>query len=128
MVSQTRDIDNGNNQIHRDFTEIENNRGLINTHLESIDRTNELRINRVNVDLSTGLLLKKVHQLISFWSPIQKVSNRKKKTQNKPCFTEALLKSIESKNKLCKKMCRTKYTLKRQELEIKVKIFKKYIL
>ena len=59
MVSQTRDIDNENNQKCRGFTEIENNRDLINTHLESIDWTIELRIDREIVDLSTGRLLKK---------------------------------------------------------------------
>ena len=56
------------------------------------------------------------------------MSNRKKKTQNKPWFTKGLLKSIESKNKLYKKMCQIKDTLKRQELESKDQIYKKYIL
>ena len=37
MVSQTEDIDNENNQTYRGFTEIENNRDLINTHLKSTD-------------------------------------------------------------------------------------------
>ena len=148
MVSQTRDIDNENNHTCQDFTEIENNKNLISNHLESINWSDELRINRDNVDLSAGRLLKKLHQLINFWAPIQKVSNRKKKMQNKLWFTKGLqkvsnrkkkmqnklwftkglLKSIESKNKLFKKMCRTKDTLTRQELQIKVKIFKKYIL
>ena len=107
LVSQTRDIDNENNQTYRDFTEIEN-WDLINTHLESIAWANELRINR--------------------WAPLQKVSNRKKKTQNKPWFIKSLLKLIESKNKFYKKMFRTKDTLKRRELETKVKIYKKNIL
>ena len=148
MVSQTRDIDNENNHTCQDFTEIENNKNLISNHLESINWSDELRINRDNVDLSAGRLLKKLHQLINFWAPIQKVSNRKKKMQNKLWFTKGLqkvsnrkkkmqnklwftkglLKSIESKNKLFKKMCRTKDTLTRQELQIKVKIFKKYII
>ena len=61
MVSQTRDIDNENNETYRDFIEIENNRNLIKTHLESIDWANELRINRDSVDLYTGRLLKKLH-------------------------------------------------------------------
>ena len=100
MESQANVIDNENNQAYRDFTGIENNRDLINTHLESAVWTKELRINRDDVDMSTGLLLKKVHQLINFWAPIQKVSNKKKKTENKLRFTKVLLKSIESKNKL----------------------------
>ena len=65
MVSQTRERDNENNQIYQDFTEL-------NTHLESINLTNEILINRNNFDMSTGLLLKKMHQLINFWTPIQK--------------------------------------------------------
>ena len=36
MISQTRDTDNENNQTYKDITETENNRDLINTHLESI--------------------------------------------------------------------------------------------
>ena len=59
---------------------------------------------------------------------MKKVANRNKKTQNKSWFTKGLLYSIESKYKLYKKMCRTKDTLKRHELEIKVKIYKKYIV
>ena len=51
-----------------------------------------------------------------------------RKAQNKHWFTKGLLKSTESKIKPYKKMCRTKDTLKRQELEIKIKIYKKYIL
>ena len=48
--------------------------------------------------------------------------------QNKPWFTTGPVKLIESKNKLYKNMCRTKDTLNRQKLEIKVKICEKYIL
>ena len=66
MVSQTRDIDNENNYTCQDFTEIENNKNLISNHLESINWSNKLRINRDNVDLSAGRLLKKMHQLINF--------------------------------------------------------------
>ena len=79
MVSQTRDIDNENNQTYQDFTEIENNRDIINTHLTSIDWKNELHIDRNNVYVSTRLLLNKVDQLINSWAPIQNVFNRKKK-------------------------------------------------
>ena len=79
MVSQTRDIDNENNQTYQDFTEIENNRDLINTHLTSIDWKNELHIDHNNVYVSTRLLLNKVDQLINSWAPIQNVFNRKKK-------------------------------------------------
>ena len=65
-----------------------------------------------------------MHQLKNFREPIQKVTNRKEKTQNKPCFTIGLLKSIESGHKPYKKCVE----LKRQELNIKVKIYKNYII
>ena len=75
--------------------EIENNRDLIHTHLEIIDWTNELRINR---DLSTGSLLKKVHQLINFWAPIKKCPIERKKCKinrgSLKTFTKALHKDV----------------------------------
>ena len=108
MVSQTRDIDNENNYTCQDFTEIENNKNLISNHLESINWSNKLRINRDNVDLSAGRLLKKMHQLINFWAPIQKVSNRKKKMQNKLWFTKGLQKVSNRKKKMQNKLWFTK--------------------
>ena len=107
-------------QIFRDFSKIENNKNLINTHLEGIDWTKEQQVNRDNTDLSSELFLKKIEQLINFWTPLQRVSNKKKKLQNKPWVTKGLLKSIETKNRL--------YRIKREELVNKVKTYKKYIL
>ena len=115
-------------QIFRDFSKIENNKNLINTHLEGIDWATELQVKSNNADLSSELFLKKIEQLINFWAPLQRVSNKKKKLQNKPWVTKGLLKSIETKNRLYRKMCRTKNPLKREELVNKVKTYKKYIL
>ena len=92
-------------QIFRDFSKIENNKNLINTHLEGIDWTKEQQVNRDNTDLSSELFLKKIEQLINFWTPLQRVSNKKKKLQNKPWVTKGLLKSIETKNRFYRKMC-----------------------
>ena len=91
-----------------DFSKIENNKNLINTHLEGIDWSTELQVNCNNADLSTALYLKKIEQLINFWAPFQRVPNKKKKLQNKPWITKGLLKSIETKKKLYRKMCQTK--------------------
>ena len=115
-------------QIFRDFSKIENNKNLINTHLEGIDWATELQVKSNNADLSSELFLKKIEQLINFWAPLQRVSNKKKKLQNKPWVTKGLLKSIETKNRLYRKMCWTKNPLKREELVNKVKTYKKYIL
>ena len=76
----------------------------------------------------TYIFLKKVEQLINFWVPLQRVSNKKKKLQNKPWVTKGLLKSIETKNKIYRKMCHSKSPLQREELVKKVKSYKKYIL
>ena len=128
MEFQNKQMDNEKIQIFRDFSKIENNKNLINTHLEGIDWARELQVNRNNADLSSELFLKKIEQLIDFWAPFQRVPNKKKKLQNKPWITKGLLKSIEAKNRLYRKMCRTKDPLKREELVNKVKTYKKYIL
>ena len=128
MEFQTKQMDNEKIQMFRDFSKIENNENLVNTHLEGIDWATELQVNRNNADLSSELFLKKIEQLINFWTPLQRVSNKKKKLQNKPWVTKGLLKSIETKNRLYSKMCRTKNPLKREELVNKVKTYKKYIL
>ena len=114
--------------MFRDFSKIENNKNLVNIYLEGIDWATELQVNRNNADLSSELFLKKIEQLINFWTLLQRVSNRNKKLQNKPCVTKGLLKSIETKNRLFKKICRTKNPLKREELVKKVKTYNKYIL
>ena len=87
MEFQTKQMDNEKIQIFRDFSKIENNKNLVNAHLEGIDWATELQINRNNADLSSELFLKKIEQLINFWTPLQRVSNKKKKLQNKPWVT-----------------------------------------
>ena len=128
MEFKNKQMDNEKIQIFRDFSKIENNKNLINTHLEGIDWATELQVNRNNADLLSELFLKKIEQLINFWAPFQRVPNKKKKLQNKPWITKGLLKSIETKNRPYRKMCRTKDPLKREELLNKVKTYKKYIL
>ena len=78
MEFQTKRMDNEKIQIFRDFSKIENNKNLINTHLEDIDWTTKLQENRNNADLSSELFLKNIEQLINFWEPLQRVSNKKK--------------------------------------------------
>ena len=77
-------MDNEKTQIFRDFSKIGNNKNLINTHLECIDWSTELQVNHNNADLSSELFFKKTEQLINFWTPLQRVSNKKKKLENKP--------------------------------------------
>ena len=68
-------MDNEKIQIFRDFSKIENNKNLINTHLEGNDWATELQVNLSNTDLSSELFLKKIEQLINFWAPLQRTSN-----------------------------------------------------
>ena len=105
MEFQNKQMDNEKIQIFRDFSKIENNtKTLINTHLEEIDWATELQVNH-NADLSSELFVKKTEQLINFWAPFQRVPNKKKKLQKKPWITKGVLKSIETKNRLYRKMC-----------------------
>ena len=46
MEFQTKQADNEKIQMFRDFSKIENNKNLVNTHLEGIDWATELQVNR----------------------------------------------------------------------------------
>ena len=59
MEFQTKQMDNEKIQIFRDFSKIENNKNLVNAHLEGVDWATGLQINRNNADLSSELFLKK---------------------------------------------------------------------
>ena len=93
-----------------------------------MDGESELRLERNNINLSSELLINKVGRLINFWAPLQKIPNKRKKTLNKPWMTKGIIKSIGIKNRLHKKMCRLKDPLKKRELKIKLKNFKKILL
>ena len=54
---------------------IENNKNQVSTHLEGIDWTTELQVNRNNAGLSSEVFLKKIEQLINLWTLLQRVSN-----------------------------------------------------
>ena len=114
--------------MFRDFQEIERNKNIISSLLENVDRVSELSLSRNDVSLSSELFLGKVEKLINFWAPLQKVSNKQKKLLNKPWLTSGILKSIEIKNRLHKRMCRAKDPLHKEELAIKVKNYRNTIL
>ena len=93
-----------------------------------MDWVSELRLGRNDVNLSSELFLRKVEKLINFWAPLQKVSNKQKKLLNKPWLTSSILKLIEIKNRLHKRMRRAKNPLHKEELAIKVKNYRNTIL
>ena len=94
MEFQTKQMDNEKIQMFRDFSKIENNQNLINTHLEYIDWATELQVNHNNVDLSSELFLRKIELQISGHLFNEFQIKRKIKLQNKPWVTKGLLKSI----------------------------------
>ena len=129
LGNQHNSIENNKEeQLYRDFQEIEKRKDTISEQLENIYWEAELRLERNNVNLSSELLIIKVNKLINFWAPLQKVSNKRKKALNKPWMTKAILKLIAIKNRLHKKMCRSKDPLNKKELEAKVKNYKKVLL
>ena len=115
LGNQHNSIENNKEQqLYRDFQEIEKKKDTISEQLENIDWEAELRLERNNVNLSSELLIIKVNKLINFWAPLQKVSNKRKKALNKPWMTKGILKSIAIKNRLHKKMCRSKDPLNKK--------------
>ena len=96
-----------------DFTAMEKQKNEINEQLPNINWAAELRLHKNNVYLSIDLLLKKTKNLIDLWAHSQPTSNTKRKSCNKPWITERIFTSITVKNKLYKKMIKTKDTIKK---------------
>ena len=99
LGNQHNSIENNKEeQLYRDFQEIEKNIDTISEQLENIDWEAELRLERNGINLSSELFIIKVNKLINFWAPLQKVSNKRKKALNKPWMTKGILiKSIAIK-------------------------------
>ena len=57
MEFQTKQADNEKIQMFRDFSKIENNKNLMNIHLEGIDWATELQVNCNNANLSSDLYI-----------------------------------------------------------------------
>ena len=70
---------------------------MYNKLLENKDWVSELRLSRNDVNLPSELILRNVEKLKHFWAPLQKLLN-------KPWLTSGILKSIEIKNRLHKRM------------------------
>ena len=86
---QTKQLGNEKTRMFRVVIKIENNKNLVNTHLEGIDWATELQVNHNNADLSSELFLKKTEQLLNFWTPLQRVSNKKKSCKINPVLPKA---------------------------------------
>ena len=115
-------------QLCRDFQEIEKNKIMISEQPENVDWESELRLECNNINLSSELFINKVDRLINFWAAPQKISNKRKKAPNKPWMTKGSIKPIGIKSRLHKEICRLKDPLKNIELEIKLRNYKKILL
>ena len=51
----------------------------ISEQLENVDWESELRLERNSINLSSELLFNKVDTMRNFWTPLQKISNKKRK-------------------------------------------------
>ena len=111
-------------QMFRNVQQIEKNENIMSFLLENVDWVTELRLSHNDVDLSSELFLKKVEKLINYWAPLQIVSNKQKKLLHKPWLTSSILKPIEIKNRLHKRMCPAKDPLHKEELANKIKNYK----
>ena len=111
--------------LYQDFSQIEKNKTAIKNQLESIDWNRVLRLSCSDINLSSNLFFQKIDKLINFWAPLQVQSNARKNFQNKPWITKGILKSICIKIRLYKKMCYLKDPSKCNEIECKVKNYKK---
>ena len=88
-----------------DFQEIENNKFIISEQLENVDWESELSLERSNINLSSKLLINEVDRLINFWSPLQKISDKSKKTLSKPWMPKGIIKSIRNNEQTSQKKC-----------------------
>ena len=115
-------------QLSRDFQEIEKNKIIISEQLQNVDWESEFRLECNNISLSSELLINKVDRLIKSWTPLQKISNKRKKALNKSWITKGIIKFIRIKNRLHKKMYRLKDPLKKRKLRIRFKNYEKILL
>ena len=70
LGNQHNSIENNKEeQLYRDFQEIEKNKDTTSEQLENIDWEAELRL-ECNINLSSELLIIKVNKLINFWAPL----------------------------------------------------------
>ena len=107
------------------MVKLKKSKTAIKNQLERIDWNSVLRLSSSKDDLSLNLFFQKIDKLINFWVPLQVQSNTRKISQNKPWITKGVLKSIDTKNRLYNKMCRLTDPSKSDEIECKVKNYKK---
>ena len=81
----------------------------------AIDWKSVLEINKKDVDFSFSKFFETFNNLLQKHAPIKKLSNKDKKTMEKPWITKGILKSIEKKTQIYRKCIRTKNFTKKEE-------------
>ena len=74
------------------------------------------KIENKNVNRSFDHFVNTFNELLSFHAPIRRMSKQEKKLRSKPWITKGILTSINMKNRIHRKYCRTKNNNAKEEL------------
>ena len=86
-----------------------------------------LKTNQGNVNFSFDALLKTTNDLLDQYAPIQKLSKKDSDLHFKPWLTPGILNSIQIRNKLYKKLIKTKNSILKTTLEASFKNYRNII-
>ena len=93
--------------------------------LTKINWKNKLQIKKNNSHLSLGFFLKTTEGLLNRQCPIKKVS-QKISYKQKPWITAGLANSINKKNNIHKKLCKSQNITKKIALQKKFKLYRNH--
>ena len=114
------------NVIKRDFSRFNEEEFL--DDIKTIHFNIQLELQKEDVNKSTNKFLKIIENKLDQHAPFKKVSIRKLRESSKPWITKGIFRSIQIKNKLCKKLGRTKNNVIRLRLEKQHKNFKNMLV
>ena len=81
----------------------------LNLMIEQLNTETEICNDNININEKFEMLNHGLTELINHHAPLQKLSRREAKLSQKPWLTSGILKSIQIKNKLYRKLCRRKF-------------------
>ena len=100
------------------------NKDAFERDLRNINWDEILETKDKNVNKSFENFLKKFNELLSLHAPIQRMTNKEIKLHAKPWITKGILTSINAKNRIYRKLCRTKNPIRKEELYNSFKIYR----
>ena len=104
------------------------NKNLFESDLKNINWDLILKTNNNNVDNSFEEFFTTFNAILDRHAPIKKLSKKEIKLQQKPWITKGILTSIMKKNRIYKKLSRTKNIEKKNTLKIQFKHYRNSIL